>query len=310
MVEYRLSEELGRLADLLWLAEQPQTEFFAERPRPAQLLLCPGKASFLAYFRGTLSPGPQSAGELLGKLAALSDAAFTAQLLQYADIGHKTPSYYARLNAAEAAALAGGWPHADAYRLEFLLFLASPAQIRPALQKWLEKLAAAVTELRKTRAPQLEAAKNRLNDHFVSQKLRLLNQPEQPLQVALCALNTHALYTEKQPYTLYIGTEEGQTDLDWNTIGKLFSDPRRCEILERLSGESLYLHQLAKQLKMPVSSAIYHVQLLTEARALLSQSREGKNYLTLNPAFFNDIARFAAAYRDRLEGQHNTAAGK
>lgn len=78
--------------------------------------------------------------------------------------------------------------------------------------------------------------------------------------------------------------------LELETIGKIFGDPTRCEIIRLLKTNGSYLSDLAKRLNIPVNSLHYHIQTLSDA-GVIKGSYRGKRFVyDLNPQFFKSAS--------------------
>lgn len=293
-----------RLAEAVAEAGQPRAQMLLHAPAAESGFL---ESAFSLYSNYV----PQDFSDLLRCFQALSDEDFTVRLLSYADGGAKSESYYRRKTKEGPSRLVAEMPVSDGFKLELMYFLADTPRYRALLADILTRLYKITSGIYKTEKDGFAAAAARMgNADFMQEKLALLGvAPAAGAVLAPCLLAGQALHATKNPVILFAGAQidqspfYGDIPLDWNLIGKLFSDSRRCEIIERLAKEPMYLHQLAKKMKMPVSSAIYHIQLLADAKALLVETRGGRNYFSCNPAFFEAVSRFFSAYRAQLSGE-------
>ena len=73
-------------------------------------------------------------------------------------------------------------------------------------------------------------------------------------------------------------------------IGKIFSDPVRCQIIRKLEQGGSYLSQLARNLNIPTNSLHYHIQVLNDAN-VIKGGYQGKRFVyELNPIFFKTVS--------------------
>lgn len=78
--------------------------------------------------------------------------------------------------------------------------------------------------------------------------------------------------------------------LELETIGKIFGDPTRCEIIRILKTNGSYLTDLARRLNIPTNSLHYHIQTLSDA-GVIKGSYRGKRFVyDLNPQFFKSAS--------------------
>lgn len=78
--------------------------------------------------------------------------------------------------------------------------------------------------------------------------------------------------------------------IELETIGKIFSDPTRCEIIRILKDDSSYLSGLARKLKMPTNSLHYHIQMLSDLQVIIGNYKGKKFVYELNPNFFQLVS--------------------
>ena len=84
--------------------------------------------------------------------------------------------------------------------------------------------------------------------------------------------------------------------LELDTIGKIFADPTRCEIINILKSKGTFLSDLARTLNIPTNSLHYHIQLLYDAKVIIGRY-EGKKYIyEINPDFFRMVSNTALSY--------------
>ncbi len=78
--------------------------------------------------------------------------------------------------------------------------------------------------------------------------------------------------------------------LELETIGKIFSDPTRCEIIRILKNSSSYLSELARSIGVPTNSLHYHIQMLSDLQVIVGNYKGKKFVYELNPNFFKLVS--------------------
>lgn len=89
---------------------------------------------------------------------------------------------------------------------------------------------------------------------------------------------------------------EAQPAVELETMGKIFSDPTRCEIIRILKSGSSYLSELARRLEVPSNSLHYHIQLLNDAHVIKGYYKGKKFIFELDPKFFQAISHTALQF--------------
>ncbi len=92
--------------------------------------------------------------------------------------------------------------------------------------------------------------------------------------------------------------------LELETVGKIFSDPTRCEIIRILKNNSSYPSELARRLGVPPNSLHYHIQMLSDLQVIIGNYKGKKFIYELNPKFFQLVSNTALELISNNNGKY------
>ena len=88
--------------------------------------------------------------------------------------------------------------------------------------------------------------------------------------------------------------------LNLNQIGKLLSEPKRCEIVDLLCRDELYMSQIANALDIPPNTTHYHMQMFMDTGAVAITMKGKRCLYRMNKHFFKALAKLANEYYKKL----------
>lgn len=269
------------------------------------------------YFTGEERVKFSSINEVIEKCLDVPEDELVARVLLSMDNKKNAPEFYSDLvnEPVKATKYIGGMQISDQHKTLLLSMFIDKAGYKQKMLDIATKAKEITEKIYESYAAYIKSSFKIFSDE---QKVRTnLEQGEMvsagaDLTIVPVIFNSSLIRTQynESGTFVYLGFEfvqyfenykNRELQLDLESVGRLFSDKSRCQVVEILRENESYLQELSRMLNVPNNTLHYHVQLLSDAGVVLGRNEGRKCIYRLNDKYFEALRRLS----DKFLGFNN-----
>lgn len=262
---------------------------------------------------------PTSTSEMISLVFDVNDETFLSYMLLHLNNGKGNFDEYPKVLQDEKALFTflKELEISDTLKSEFLLMRMNPAHYRKVYIDFFTKTERIVNQLYEEYDELYHRRLKVFDDiNLVLKQLDRIregiSQDENQIVISPCFLNTGLICRYRVDDIAYFGLGIGfhaviehlthpKNDISLNNIGKLFSDPNRCDIIDLLTERELFASQISKELKLAANTTSYHMQLLLDAGLLITRQEGKRSLYSLKSEYFEISKKLMEKYSKKIE---------